>query len=149
MTKMVEVLSEREGMRLSRETVRRWRREAGIGPRRRAPRHRKRREAMQRHLNVQGRLQLIVLPFEDDSSIETERLERCPNAFVFYDPVEDAVNWAPVCAWGKHKKTVMRKIAGFYAGTPANPPLTVPIVGPGTVKQRGDNLRDAGCGHPR
>jgi transposase len=42
----VEQLKEREGMRLSRETVRRWRREAGIGPkrRRRAPRHRKRRE---------------------------------------------------------------------------------------------------------
>jgi len=45
-THFVEQLKEREGMRLSRETVRRWRREAGIGPkrRRRAPRHRKRRE---------------------------------------------------------------------------------------------------------
>lgn len=47
-THFVEQLKEREGMRLSRETVRRWRREAGIGPKRkrRGPRHRKRRERM-------------------------------------------------------------------------------------------------------
>ena len=45
-THFVEQLKKREGVRPSRETVRRWRREAGIGPKRkrRAPRHRKRRE---------------------------------------------------------------------------------------------------------
>jgi len=43
-----EMLSEREGLEVSRETVRRWRREAGIGPKRsrRARKHRKRRERM-------------------------------------------------------------------------------------------------------
>jgi transposase len=43
-----EMLAEREGIELSRETVRGWRREAGIGPKRsrRAPKHRKRRERM-------------------------------------------------------------------------------------------------------
>ena len=37
-----EMLAEREGLRISRETLRRWLREAGIGPkrRRRAPRYR-------------------------------------------------------------------------------------------------------------
>ena len=47
-THFAEKLAEQEGMVLSRETVRRIRREAGIGPkrRRRAPRHRKRRERM-------------------------------------------------------------------------------------------------------
>jgi len=47
-THLSEVLSEREGIVLSRETVRRLRRGVGQGPkrRRRAPRHRKRRERM-------------------------------------------------------------------------------------------------------
>ena len=47
-THLTEVLSEREGVVLSREAVRRLRRGAGQGPkrRRRAPRHRKRRERM-------------------------------------------------------------------------------------------------------
>lgn len=41
----VEMLEEREGLRIGRETVRRWLREAGIGPkrRRRPPKHRSRR----------------------------------------------------------------------------------------------------------
>ena len=44
-THFVEMLEEREGVRISRETARRWLREAGIGPkrRRRPPRHRSRR----------------------------------------------------------------------------------------------------------
>ena len=44
-THFVEMLAERENLRIGRETVRRWLREAGIGPkrRRRPPRHRSRR----------------------------------------------------------------------------------------------------------
>jgi transposase len=43
-----EMLTEREEVAISRETIRKWRREAGIEPkrRRRAPKHRKRRERM-------------------------------------------------------------------------------------------------------
>lgn len=45
-THFVEMLAEREGLRIGRETVRRWLRGAGIGPkrRRRPPRHRSRRD---------------------------------------------------------------------------------------------------------
>jgi transposase len=44
-THFVEMLREREGLRIGRETVRRWRREAGLEPkrRRRPPRHHQRR----------------------------------------------------------------------------------------------------------
>ena len=47
-THFTEMLAEREEVVLSRETVRKWRRGAGIGPKRkrRAPKHRKRRERM-------------------------------------------------------------------------------------------------------
>jgi len=45
-THFTEMLAEREGITLSRETVRRWRRQAGPAPKRprRAPQHRRRRE---------------------------------------------------------------------------------------------------------
>jgi len=72
------------------------------------------REVMRRHTTWQGVFQIIVLPFEDTPTLETERLERCPNAFVFYDPTTDRVNCVPTCAWGQHKVPVMRRIAGFY-----------------------------------
>jgi len=67
-----------------------------------------------KHTVVQGVLQLIVLPFEDRSTIETDRLQRCPSAFAFYDPIEDEVRTIPVCAWSLHKTEVMRKIATYY-----------------------------------
>lgn len=45
-THFTELLAEREGLHVSREAVRRWRREAGHKPKRarRAPKHRRRRE---------------------------------------------------------------------------------------------------------
>ncbi len=73
------------------------------------------RKVLKRHTTWQGVLQIIVLPFEDNATLETERLERCPNAFVYYDPAEDQVGWVPTCAWGLHKVPVMRRVAEFYA----------------------------------
>ena len=70
-----------------------------------------------RHTVVQGVLQLIVLPFEDRSTIETDRLQRCPSAFAFYDPIADEVRTIPVCAWSLHKTRIMRKIATYYQET--------------------------------
>jgi len=78
--------------------------------------HAKSRHVMRKHTTWQGMLQVIVLPFEDNSTLETERLERCPNAFAFYDPDSDQVNYVPTCAWSQHKGAVMRRIADHYAG---------------------------------
>jgi len=77
---------------------------------------RKTRTVLERHTNLHETLQLIVLPFEDKHALETERLERCPNAFAFLDPADDRVKTVPVCAWGRHKNAVMRSIADRYAG---------------------------------
>lgn len=76
---------------------------------------RKRSTLRQRHIAVEGALQLIVLPFEDSTVLETERLERCPNAFAWYDPKHDQVRTVPVCAWGLHKSRVMRAVSEHYA----------------------------------
>jgi uncharacterized radical SAM superfamily Fe-S cluster-containing enzyme len=80
------------------------------------------RRVLGRHTNVQGVLQLVVLPFEDKTNIETDRLERCPTAFAFYDPEEDKVRHVPTCAWGLHKTTVMRGITDYYAGAAGDQP---------------------------
>lgn len=72
------------------------------------------RHVLDRHTRVQHMLQVIVLPFEDAGNIETERLERCPAAFAFYDPESDDVRHVPVCAWGLHKTETMRRIAAHY-----------------------------------
>jgi uncharacterized radical SAM superfamily Fe-S cluster-containing enzyme len=74
----------------------------------------KSRPILRAHTNVQGVLQLIILPFEDRSNLETDRLERCPAAFAFYEPDKDKVSYVPTCAWGLHKKEMMRHIAEFY-----------------------------------
>ncbi len=79
------------------------------------PLGRERRGLLRRHLACADSLQLIVLPFEYDATLETERLERCPNAFVYYDPAADRLGTVPACAWGRHKNQVLRRIADHYA----------------------------------
>ena len=66
------------------------------------------------HLAMYEALQLIILPFEDNSVLETERLERCPNSFAFYNPETEQVDHVPTCAWGQHKTDTMRHIADYY-----------------------------------
>ena len=73
--------------------------------------------AMARHTTVQGTLQLIILPFEDPSTLETDRMERCPSAFAYYNPEEDKVHNVPVCAWGLHKTNVMKMVTEHYGTT--------------------------------
>ena len=78
------------------------------------------RRVMERHTTFHEVLQIIVLPFEDHSVLETDRLERCPNAFVFWDPADGQVKSVPTCAWPEHKMTVLRAISDHY-GTAAAP----------------------------
>ena len=81
----------------------------------RTPFRRGLRKAATKHLIPQAMLQIIVLPFEDNQTLETERLERCPNAFAFYDPEAGHANGVPVCAWSQHKVPVMHRITDYYA----------------------------------
>jgi len=67
------------------------------------------------HTRVGRTLQLVVLPFEDRSTLETARLKRCPTAFAYFDPEEDRVHYVPTCAWNLHKDAAMRRIVAHYA----------------------------------
>jgi hypothetical protein len=68
-----------------------------------------------RHARTQGVLEVLVLPLEDLSNIETDRLQRCPSAFAYYDPETDKVHAVPFCSWNTlHRKETLRRIAEYY-----------------------------------
>jgi uncharacterized radical SAM superfamily Fe-S cluster-containing enzyme len=75
---------------------------------------RKRQDLVRKHLAAEGVLQLIILPFEDNYVIETERLERCPNMHVYLNPKTEEVGHVPVCAWRLYNRQVMSEIAQHY-----------------------------------
>jgi len=93
---------------------------------------RKSEASIARHTNVNGILQIIVLPFEDRYTLETDRLERCPSAFAFWDPADGEIKHVPVCAWGLHKTAVMKSIREHYAAPSAQPPAAEPAPAPAT-----------------
>jgi len=70
--------------------------------------------ALKRHSTVQGHLQIIILPLEDNAIIETERLERCPTAHAYMNPRTEEVKFVPVCAWRMHNKKILRDVADYY-----------------------------------
>jgi uncharacterized radical SAM superfamily Fe-S cluster-containing enzyme len=80
----------------------------------------RRKKIAQNHLTMHQTLQMIILPFEDNSVLETERLERCPNSFAYYDPEADKVDHVPTCAWGEHKNPVMHRITDYYSAKSNN-----------------------------
>jgi len=76
---------------------------------------RKSAHAKRRHLNVDRACPVIILPLEDDSVVETERLSRCPCVHVYYDPTKDAVNYVPVCSWRLHNRQILGSLSRYYA----------------------------------
>jgi hypothetical protein len=80
---------------------------------------------LDRHTHIQRSLQLIVLPFEDRSTLETDRLERCPAGFAYVDPKDGRVRTVSTCAWGIHKTGIMREImAACKVAEPAAAPTS-------------------------
>ena len=76
---------------------------------------RKPRQALQRHTNLQSQLKIVILPLEDNHVLETDRLERCPTLQAYLDPETQQAGLIPLCAWKLHNKTILRKIADYYA----------------------------------
>ncbi len=89
--------------------------------------HRKSSNALRRHTNMQEVLQLVVLPFEDNNTLETERMERCPSAHAYYDPNADRVRYVPICAWRLHNDSVMREIGSYYSAMPVKEKAGQPV----------------------
>ena len=71
-------------------------------------------KVLERHTHVQGLLQVIILPLEDDYVIETERLERCPTVHAYFEPETGEARFVPVCAWRRHNRTILRDVLTHY-----------------------------------
>ncbi len=82
---------------------------------------RSRTQAMRRHTNVESALQVVILPFEDDQTLETERIQRCPNAHAYLDPDTWQLRFVPICAWRVHNRRVLRRLADSFAGATSVP----------------------------
>lgn len=63
---------------------------------------------------LKGILQIMILPFEDSKTTESERLAMCSSCFVYVDPDTDAIRTLPTCTWEKYKKPIMKKVAGKF-----------------------------------
>lgn len=60
---------------------------------------------------LKGILQIMILPFEDSKTTESERLAMCSSCFVYVDPETDKIKTLPTCTWEKYKKPIMKKVA--------------------------------------
>jgi len=82
----------------------------------------------QRHTVVHDILRIIILPLEDDPILETDRLERCPSAHVYFDPSDGQFHYVPVCSWRLHNKAILKGLVEHYPRSEATCALpNVPI----------------------
>jgi len=65
-------------------------------------------------------IQVMVLPFEDKTNMESERLKHCPTHFAYIDPATDKVRTSPLCSWPLFKNDIMSKIAARYSSSKNN-----------------------------
>jgi len=81
-------------------------------------------------------LEIIILPFEDPYTMESERLHLCSSCFCYVDVQTDTVKSVPFCIWSRYKNPVMREIAVKYNKEGYNQGLS-----PGK-EQKKDNEKD-------
>jgi hypothetical protein len=75
---------------------------------------RKSRDVRARRTVFHDVLKVVILPLEDNSVLETERLERCPTVHAYLDPKTDELKYIPVCAWRMHNVQILRELAEKY-----------------------------------
>ncbi|MFW6159193.1 MAG: hypothetical protein ACOC8E_07540, partial [Planctomycetota bacterium] len=73
-------------------------------------------DQLRRHTRVQHAMGMLILPFEEQHSVEGARLYNCAAGFAFEDPDDGEIKTIPVCAWGLYQQSIEEKIAAKYAG---------------------------------
>jgi len=71
-------------------------------------------DVIKERTKIKSILQIILLPFEDDATVESERLEKCASCFAYIDSVTDSVKAIPFCIWEKFKNEKMKSMAVKY-----------------------------------
>jgi len=80
-------------------------------------------EALKRHTRLKSTLQIRVMPLQDDATLQTERLARCPVVSAYVDPATGQVGCMSGCAWKYHGPALQRRLAGGY------PPVRTALTG--------------------
>jgi len=70
--------------------------------------------AFAQYSRINNLIQVMVIPFEDKTNMESERLKHCPTHFAYIDPATEQVRTLPVCSWNLFKNDIMRKIVDKY-----------------------------------
>jgi hypothetical protein len=76
-------------------------------------------DQVRKHLTVTDTLGMVVLPFEEYHSIDSERLQNCKAGFAFEDPDSGQVKVVPVCSYTLFRDDVERKIVARYGAVAA------------------------------
>jgi len=76
-------------------------------------------EQARKHLTVTDTLGMVVLPFEEYHSIDSERLQNCKAGFAFEDPDSGQIKVVPVCSYSLFRDEVERKIMARYGAAAA------------------------------
>ncbi|MDP8299769.1 MAG: radical SAM protein [Candidatus Tantalella remota] len=71
-------------------------------------------DVLKEQTRIKGILQVLLLPFEDDCTIESERLEKCSSCFAYIDTATDSIRNIPFCIWEKYKNVIMKDMAIAY-----------------------------------
>jgi len=66
------------------------------------------------HTALGERLTSIILPFEENHSIESERMEMCGAGFAYEDPDTGEIQWIPACIWWLYNIPILKRIAAKY-----------------------------------
>ena len=63
------------------------------------------------HTGLRGILQVLILPFEHDDTLESERLQICSSGYAYIDEKTDSIKLIPTCIWDRFKDECLRSNA--------------------------------------
>ena len=100
-------------------------------------------------------LRVAMLPFEEQHSLDSERLKTCTAGMPYEDVVTGQIKTIPHCVWYPYRNAIMRKIAEKYGTVSGAPACRLPAKPPEHVAQtpaavraayKGSEFRVQDCG---
>ena len=71
-------------------------------------------EQLRKHTLLRDPLKVLVLPFEETHSLESDRLIRCASGFAYEDVATGEVKTIPACAWWLYNIPILKAIQAKY-----------------------------------
>ena len=71
-------------------------------------------DLLRRYTRCHNVLRIMVLPFEETTNLESERLKDCPASFAYEHPTTREIRFMPACAWPSFKNEILRELTLHY-----------------------------------